>query len=377
MRIHGLAMGVPALNQASVDGSRSTKFWAGLTELGCVKSLSSAPLPEPYNFAFRLRAWLCHAPPNRFGQTNLRPDIFDLRSRQAVLGAQAELTACPEAIVLQEGFFFSPEGLGRPYAVYVDATAAIVARSYPAQVPWHDDDIMRAGWMRRERRLYEAAVRVFTYSEYCRQSVVVDYEQAASKVTVAYPGTNYRPESEAYAWRDPMRVLFVGYDFVRKGGIVLLEAWREVRRRCPSAELVIAGPEVLPPGLPEGVRFVGRVDGARAVRELYDSASVFCMPSLYEAYGHVFVEAMASGLPCVGCDAFAMPEIINPGEDGLLVPPGSVSALAEALIRLLQSPAEVARMSASARKKAAAWPTWTDTARLMTKMLRSDLRANS
>lgn len=371
MKIHGLALGVPALERVADGGSRSAKLWASLAEVGSLISLSAAPMPEPFNTAFRLLAWLRHQPSNRFGLTNLRPDVFDLRSHQALLKARPHLAIHPEAILLQEGFFFSPERLGHPYALYVDGTAAMVDRSYPVQVPWHYNHAMRKEWMSRELSLYRSAVHIFTYSEFCRRSILADYGQAASKVTVAYPGANFDLTAQTGVMRAPLRVLFVGYDFCRKGGLVLLDAWQDVRRRCPYAELVIAGPRSLPVTLPDGVRLVGPTIGHRAMRELYESASIFCMPSLFEAFGHVFIEAMSAGLPCVGCDAFAMPEIISPGRDGLLVRPGCASSLAEALVHLLTSPGELRRMSVAAREKASSWPAWSDTARLMIQTLES------
>jgi glycosyltransferase involved in cell wall biosynthesis len=75
------------------------------------------------------------------------------------------------------------------------------------------------------------------------------------------------------------------------------------------------------------------------------------MPSRDEAFGMVFQEAAAAGLPAVGTALNAIPEIVADGETGLLVPPGDVAALARGLDALVGSPALRARMGAAARRR--------------------------
>ena len=64
--------------------------------------------------------------------------------------------------------------------------------------------------------------------------------------------------------------------------------------------------------------WAGRID-RDALAELYRRATVFVLPSLFDAWGHVFVEAMGYGLPCIGTDCCAMPELIEDGISGRLV----------------------------------------------------------
>jgi glycosyltransferase involved in cell wall biosynthesis len=73
---------------------------------------------------------------------------------------------------------------------------------------------------------------------------------------------------------------------------------------------------------------------------------VFCLPSVQEGFGIVFLEAMASGLPVVATTAAAIPEVVPDRRAGTLVPPGDVPALADALADLLRSPARRAAMAA-------------------------------
>jgi len=134
------------------------------------------------------------------------------------------------------------------------------------------------------------------------------------------------------------RFLFVGMQWERKGGPQLLEAFRLVHAERPGAELWIVGPERAPATAP-GVRFFGRIsraspNGERRLGELYAGATAFAMPSVYEPFGVVFLEAMAYGLACVSSDRCAMPEIVADGVSGFTVDAHDVDALGQRLLEL-------------------------------------------
>jgi glycosyltransferase involved in cell wall biosynthesis len=94
--------------------------------------------------------------------------------------------------------------------------------------------------------------------------------------------------------------------------------------------------------------------------ELLASAEVMCVPSRYEGFSLPTVEAMACGTPVVASRAGALPEVVGTdGDCGVLVPPGDVDALATALGRLLDSPAERERMGAAGRARATGRFSWT------------------
>src|SRR5205085_2867806 len=100
--------------------------------------------------------------------------------------------------------------------------------------------------------------------------------------------------------------------------------------------LTLAGPPrwPLPGAVPEGVRFLGAVPLER-VRALYREHDLFVMPSRFEPFGIVFAEALAHGLPCVGRDHFAMPELIVPGVGGALIENDDPDDLARAIAATL------------------------------------------
>jgi glycosyltransferase involved in cell wall biosynthesis len=228
-----------------------------------------------------------------------------------------------------------------PYTVYTDNTMALTQRHYPA---WARISSTAADWwIDYERSILHGATKAFTYSDYARNSLIDDYGCSPDDVVTTGAGANQLLDSLGEKDYRAPRALFVGFEFKRKGGQVLLDAWPLVRRRIPDAELTIVGPQRTRPSLPKGVRWLGR--GSRAqLGELYSSASLFVMPSLFEPWGHVFVEAMGHGLPCIGTDCCAMPEIIEDGVTGRLVPARDPEALADAISELLADPARMATM---------------------------------
>ncbi len=194
-----------------------------------------------------------------------------------------------------------------------------------------------------ERRLFDRLDVIFTRSEWLRQSFIEDFDQAPEKVVNTLSGANVKSLPGGIPERrpSPMRILFVGYDFERKGGPFLLEAFSMLRQTHPDAELWVVGPEPRDP-LP-GVRWHGVIDrraedGDRLMDSLHREATALVMTSRFEPFGNALLEAMAYGLPCVGSEVCAMPEIIDAGRSGLLVPYGDAAALAEALRSLAADP---------------------------------------
>jgi len=139
-------------------------------------------------------------------------------------------------------------------------------------------------------------------------------------------------------------ILSVARQYRRKNTASLLRAVERLRRTWPDVRLRIVGegPELVRLRtlsdhlrLGDTVRFVGSVEGIEALQREYATADVFCLPSLQEGFGIVFLEAMAAGLPIVAARTGAAPEVVPHDEVALLVDPEDDAALAEALERLL------------------------------------------
>jgi glycosyltransferase involved in cell wall biosynthesis len=99
-----------------------------------------------------------------------------------------------------------------------------------------------------------------------------------------------------------------------------------------------------------------------AVHQMYQTVDAFVLPSFFETYGTVWGEAMAAGLPVVGWQAGNLPFLADHGRDGILVPVGDVQALGGAIEWLARDSALRARLGGAAYVRAAARPTWDETA---------------
>jgi len=130
---------------------------------------------------------------------------------------------------------------------------------------------------------------------------------------------------------------------LRQGGKVFLLTLGEGELRSDlealSAEL----------GIAEAVRFLGwRPDVASVI----DACDIFCLPSLNEGMGKAIVEAMVMGKPVIASDVGGIPDLVIPGENGILVPPGDSNALAKAILNLRDHPEVRVKMGELGREKA-------------------------
>jgi glycosyltransferase involved in cell wall biosynthesis len=137
----------------------------------------------------------------------------------------------------------------------------------------------------------------------------------------------------------PPRFVFMGGDFPRKGGYDLLEAW-EAGRMHERAHLEVVTNWQIGRSLPAGATLTRNVAPySPEWRALWKRADAFVMPTRNEAFGLVYQEAAAAGIPAIGTALNAVPEVVREGETGLLVPVGDRPALAAAMATLAASPA--------------------------------------
>lgn len=145
--------------------------------------------------------------------------------------------------------------------------------------------------------------------------------------------------------------LFVGVLERYKGFDTLAAAWPRVAEAVPHAGLHVVGRGTLAPlARALDARWTESVDAA-GVAAAMDAATLLCLPSRAEGYGRVVVEAMCRGRATVGGDAGGIPDLVEDGVTGLLVPPGDPAALADALVSVLGSRETAERLGASARRK--------------------------
>jgi starch synthase len=242
-----------------------------------------------------------------------------------------------------------------PSVVSIDVTQRLASGEVPAGLARLDYAPNAA----MDRRVFRAAAAITATSRWAADDLLRDQPALAERVHVMpYPvpldGFDARWVAQRAARHPerPVRVLFVGGDWVRKGGPQLLEAWREGGFAERAALDVVSDSPLVTPLV------AGNLNVYRGVRaytpewfELWRHADIFAMPTRGEAFGMVFQEAAAAGLPAVGTRLNAIPEIVQHGATGLLVPPDDPRALVDALRRLVDNAALRARLGGAARAR--------------------------
>jgi glycosyltransferase involved in cell wall biosynthesis len=178
------------------------------------------------------------------------------------------------------------------------------------------------------------------------------------------------------------RVLCVAQWIPRKGILDLVRAWAAHERAGATLELIgemdadtdyAASVHAAIADVDDAsIAVSGPVDNA-TLGAAYAAADLFALPSRYEGYGIVYAEALTYGLPILACDVGPVPELVG-GDAALLVTPGDIEALSEALDLLLSDPALRSRMSAAARRRANRLPRWQDTVTTFRRVLEEVLR---
>lgn len=270
-------------------------------------------------------------------------------------------------VVLQAGVLFAPGRDGRTrYFLYCDHTRALNEAYAPLDgldppIPFEE------GWRRREAAVYLGAEAIFTMSEHVKRSLAAHYGVDPALVTVVGAGPNVEPLPAAAPLRREGAFLFVGHPFVPKGGPEAVAAFAAVRSRHPRAELWMVGGQQ-PGRAAPGVTLLGRLPAPEVAR-CYARASAFVLPTLREAFGLAFLEAMSFGLPCIGTEIEALPEIVVHGETGLLVPPRDPVALSRAMRALLDAPERARDMGEAGRARVAACFGWDRAVRRMLEVM--------
>ncbi|UCC60174.1 MAG: glycosyltransferase family 4 protein [Dehalococcoidia bacterium] len=182
-----------------------------------------------------------------------------------------------------------------------------------------------------------------------------------SRIRVVYNGvdTNLFRNNNGIA-KEARSMIFVGNTEDRKKGIIhLLQALRMIKGECPVKLTIVDGgaPEttyapalVSEYGLESQVTIVRRLSSEDLVRR-YSSAEIAAVPSLFEGFGFPAAEAMACELPVITTKAGALPELVSDGDNGILIDPGDVRALAAAIKLLLEDKEMRHRMGHAGREK--------------------------
>jgi glycogen synthase len=240
--------------------------------------------------------------------------------------------------------------------------------------PWKEEQLGRSyhlsSWA--ERVALEAADRIVAVSTQSKGEILANFKIPPERVVVIHNGIDPETWKPSRAWAtrqahgiDGDYILFVGRVSRQKGMLHLLEAMKYVD---PGVRLVCCTCAADTPEFEKEIAakvketprclWINRLLDEQQYIELYSNCTVFACPSVYEPFGIINLEAMACERPVVASAVGGIPEVVVPGQTGLLVPPADPRALAEGLNRLLRDRAMARRMGLAGRRRAVEHFSW-------------------
>lgn len=342
-----------------------TPYFEGLEFLPCgdriYKSKISNTIAE---FTYKLLYKFSLKRADQLFQKNHR--LFIAKSRQAEEKIR-QLEYTPD-LVIQVFGMFSPfwEKFDIPYVIYLDYTMALAVKNWSPWAPFINSK-QREAWLECERQTYQRAYHLFPMSSAVKSSLIKDYGVEPQKITVVGSAGNFLEPYEGEKPFGSQQILFNGSDFERKGGALVVEAFKKVKQTIPGAKLVIIGKKInhREPGLNNP----GKIKSRSELHDLFLHSDLVVAPSYCEPFQEFLLEAMNYGLPCIVSDKDGMPEIIDSEVNGLIINSLTPDALADSIVNLLSNPTKLEAMSQAARQKVKSQFNWNSIAENITAVL--------
>lgn len=267
----------------------------------------------------------------------------------------------PGDLILHMGkeYFPHPDFQHLPYYVFVQSCLAIELAGGVA--PWVPKKSDQPAFMALERQLFQSARTVFTGAHYVQEYLRREYGVAPERLALGGGGAadsfvQNMPTEPSRSLKNNM--IMVGWDYGMKGGPIAVEALAIARRSLPGLTLTLVGPPMDEPPDAPGLIKIGPMRDQDRLRQLYREADLFILPTLYDTFGFVICEAMSQGLPCVASDFNAIPELIEPGVNGYLVPRKDPQALAQRILDFYAHPEQRERMGNASMQRVRETYTW-------------------
>lgn len=253
--------------------------------------------------------------------------------------------------------------------IQMAATEAKKATHLPLVMTAHSTEINRVRpdnlSLLMEQNVVDKVDRFIAVSRYMRRELNQTFGINYNRITVIPNGvdTAVFKHLEADDIRRKYRldnrfvVLFVGRDDPQKGVRYLVNAVKNLANQIPEIVLVLVGQQDIYND--EHILCLSHVSRSELVK-LYSLSDVFVLPSIYEPFGIVLLEAMACKTPCIGTRISGMPDIIDHNRTGLLVEPGSDEDLSEAIAVLYHDPEKRYKMGKNARERVISCFDWKD-----------------
>ncbi|WP_231955165.1 glycosyltransferase family 4 protein [Occultella aeris] len=229
-----------------------------------------------------------------------------------------------------------------PFLVLQDLSYELLFERFGADFPhFHAIGSRRLDELRRrQEQIYAQASALLPMSQWLASSLQ-RHGIPVERIRVVNPAMNVPMDTDRpmpVRREGPcLRLLMVGRDFDRKGGPQVVAALNQLQKGWDrDVSLTVVGPSEWPMrgAVPAGVEFLG-AQPANRIGPLMDAHDLFVMPSLFEGFGIVFAEALVRGLPCIGRDDCAMPEIIDRETGGRLIRTEEPGELADTIVAAL------------------------------------------
>lgn len=301
-------------------------------------------------------------------------NAFPNSAPEEIASAGEMLSRLPDdALVVIDGLAF---GVMDAWAKHEASRLRIVALvHHPLALETGLNDEQRAILAAKENAALSHVWGVIVTSHMTATELAANYGVPAEKIAVAVPGMD--PGPLAAGGNNPPLILSIGTLTRRKGHDVLIAALGKLRDLRWTCRIVgnreldpqVAGElerQIAEADLTERIELAGQIEDPRAE---FAKADIFALASRYEGYGMVFAEALAQGLPIVGCAAGAVPDVV-PESAGILVAPDDPAAFADALGKLLTEPETRIAMADAAAVAGARLPSWRDTATIISGFLK-------
>lgn len=253
-----------------------------------------------------------------------------------------------------------------PYVTYLDYTMALAKRNWSLWAPFNNEREF-AAWLNCERIAYAQAHHLFTMSELVKSSLVKDYNISPDKITVVGSSGNFPAPYDGEKTFGSKQLLFNGSEFERKGGDLVLAAFKQIKKAITEAKLVIIGKNL--DIHEDGVTTPGYISSFWDMQNLFLETDLVVAPGRCDPFPTFIMEAMSYGIPCMVSARDGMPEIVDNKVNGIVIEQPTPEIMAAQITNLLGDVSVLESMSLMARQKIKSQLNWNEIAKKITQVL--------
>lgn len=349
MKLLVLSVGFSGVEKQVINHLKAAGVEVKVIEMKKFYSIWFFSIISTFRLSFSVKKWIQRAE-TKYNNYHGSPKAFAMKSNWIVKKVKSELANYNN--VLQISGTFSLDALKATdnfnYYILTDYTKAL------RKTEVLNNEKRR--WMAVEKSLYNAADGIFVPSGYIKDSLLNDYAIDSNKTHVIGYGSKYPIVNNIKTKRN--NILFVGNDFERKGGLQLLDVFKALQKNIKDLEFTIVGPRFNPAPNLAGINYLGQVSSAEELSIIYSEATLFVLHPESEPFGLVFLEAMSHGIPCVGTELDAMPELIVSTGAGKVVNVNDKTALNDVLHDLICNEEEWERYSENGKAAVTNFYNW-------------------